>query len=308
MSNLSPLPRRWLRNPQAARHAETIRDILDTPPITPSTNGLVLFAEIGTAKLLPFLVAIKSLHARLGRGRVALLDDGTLIGADRALLAHHCGDPEIIPPASNSDTALPDGSAWHALRTVLERRRTEYWLSLSSDSVTIGPVPEIEQAIALNASFLLLGEGPLEGPKPLRDFCRAAYPDGPIDGNVTAQLESRLGEIARPDRRYVRGDAGLMGFAAGGPGLHFAAASRSDLEHLVDAKRMSEPGAAQVAANLQLSSENRTQFLPRERYRHDGAAGWDQSTSFLRFAGEDRHADGRYAEASRIAIEALRRK
>ena len=305
---MPPLARSRLRIVESARHAEAITGILETPPITPHHDGLVLFAEIGSEQLLACLVAIKSLHARLGRGRVALLDDGTLIGADRALLAHHCGDPEIIAPPRKGAQIFPGGPAWHALGTLLERRSSEYWLWLSSDSVTLGPVPEIERAIALNASFVLLGEGTVEDPRPLDDFCRAAYPGGPAGGDVAARLESRLAEIARPAWRYVQGDVGLMGFAAGGPGIRFATACRAGLEQLVGTEVLSETGATQVAANLLLASEGRTQFLPRERYRHNSTAGWDADTSFLRFSGEDSHADERYAEASQIAIEALRQR
>ncbi|WP_137681599.1 hypothetical protein [Aurantiacibacter suaedae] len=305
MSDMPPLPRRWLRIVESARHAEAIKGILDTPPITSHNDGLVLFAEIGNEELLSCLVAVKSLHAQLGKGRVALLDDGTLIGSDRALLAHHCGDPEIIAPANKGERPLPEGPGWRALSTLLERRNSEYWLWLSNDSVTLGPVPEVERAVALNASVVLPGRGALESARPLGDFCRLAYPDGPTTGNITARLESRLAAVNRGNWRYFQGDMGLMGFAAGGPGLRYATASRADLEQLVGAEALSEDGAAQVAANLLLASESRTVILPREHYRHSGSEGCDKNASFLRFGGEDPHADGHYAEASQNAIEAL---
>ncbi|MEN7538400.1 hypothetical protein [Aurantiacibacter flavus] len=286
-------------NDETARHAAANPAILETPPIAPHGESLVLFTEIGNAQLLRCLVAIKSLHAQLGRGRVALLDDGTLTGADRAVLAHHCGDPEIIAPA---DT----GPGWRALETLLKRRGSAYWLWLSGDSVTIGPVPEIEQAIAINASFLLPLEGSANHPEPLSDFARAAFPDGPVSGEVMARLESRLARIDRPGWRYVQSDAGLMGFAAGGPGIRFAAACRAELEELIGADDVNGPEAAQVAASLLLASESRTVLLPQERYRHGGATGWNDGTSFLHFSGGDRHAGEHYAQASQIAIEALR--
>ena len=71
------LPRRWRVKQDAARHAAAIADILETPPIVPRQDGVVLFSMIGTAVLLPYLVAVKSLWHQLGRGRIALLDDGT---------------------------------------------------------------------------------------------------------------------------------------------------------------------------------------------------------------------------------------
>ncbi|RIV86275.1 hypothetical protein D2V17_09715 [Aurantiacibacter xanthus] len=302
---MPPLPRGWLRVVEAARHAEAIKAILDTPPIAPRDDGLVLFAEIGSAQLLPCLVAIKSLHARLGRGRVALLDDGTLIGSDRAVLAQHCGDPEIIVAPGSDDTGLSDLPGWRALATVLERRSSEYWLWLSGDGVTLGPVPEVERAVALNASFLMPQDQVPGEPIPLADFCRATYPDGPVDSEIAARLESRLGGIERPGWRYLRSDSGLMGFAAGGPGLRSAAACRADLEQLVAPEDLCDADAARVAASLLLASENRTVILPHNRYGHASTASWDIGTSFLHFSDDARHADARYAEASQTAIAAL---
>ena len=302
---MPPIPRSWLRVVETARHAEAIQGILNTPPITSRDDGLVLFAEISSAQLLPCLVAIKSLHARLGRGRVALLDDGTLIGSDRAVLAQHCGDPEIILAPGSDDTVFPDLPAWRALGTVIERRSSEFWLWLPAESVTLGPVPEVEQAIAINASFLMAGEQALDEPLSLEDFCHAAYPEGPTDRDIAGHLESRLGGIERPGWRYVQGNGGLMGFAAGGPGPRSAGACRADLERLIATEDLRQAEAAKVAANLLLASESRTVILPHDRYCHYSTASWHDATSFLRFGSDPDHADTRYAEASQIAIAAL---
>src|SRR5690606_18052021 len=151
------LPQRWRTYRDATRHAEAIAGILDTPPIVPRNDGLVLFSMIGTAVLLPYLVAVKSLWSRLERGRVAILDDGTLSAGDRALLTHHCGNPEIIRFAEVDMAGFPQGGCWERFLTILDRRTSEYWLQLDSDTVTIGPVPEVADAIDRNRSFTLLG-------------------------------------------------------------------------------------------------------------------------------------------------------
>ena len=95
MNMTSILPRRWRAKQEATRHNEAIAEVLSTPPIVPKADGVVLFSMIGTAVLLPYLVAVKSLWHELRRGRVAILDDGTLTAQDRAVLAHHCGDLHI---------------------------------------------------------------------------------------------------------------------------------------------------------------------------------------------------------------------
>lgn len=145
---------RKLREGQFLRAA---RGILHTPPVRGADDGVILFSMIGTKVLLPYLVAVKSLHAQLRRGRVVMLDDGTLTAADKAVLAQHLDHPRIIPIASVATGPCPRGGTWERLLTILDLRRDAYVIQLDSDTVTLGPVPEIAQAIAAGRSFTLRG-------------------------------------------------------------------------------------------------------------------------------------------------------
>ena len=119
MNMSSLLPRRWRSKLEATRHAEAITGILQTPPIAARQDGVVLFSMIGTAVLLPYLVAVKSLHHELDRGRIAILDDGTLTAQDKAILAHHCSDPEIMRIQDVVLGEFPKGGTWERLLTIL---------------------------------------------------------------------------------------------------------------------------------------------------------------------------------------------
>jgi hypothetical protein len=157
MTLLGFLPKRWRPNEDVARHAETIVGVLHTAPIEPSGGGPSIVSTLGTAEVLPYLVAIKSLHRQLGRGRVVIVDDGTLTGEDRAILAHHCGDPEIVPHSAVRRGSFPADALWAGILTVLDRRNGQYWIMLDPHTVTRGPVPEIEQALASNRSLSTAG-------------------------------------------------------------------------------------------------------------------------------------------------------
>ena len=69
---------RIVRRLREQRHWRGAKAVLATPPLVPADDGVILFSMIGTRVLYPYLVAIKSLHHNLGRGRVVILDDGTL--------------------------------------------------------------------------------------------------------------------------------------------------------------------------------------------------------------------------------------
>ena len=303
MSKWLLLPRRWRVKRDAALHAQAIADVLDTPPIVPHNDGLVLFSMIGTAVLLPYLVAVKSLWRELGRGRIVLLDDGTLTGEDKAILAHHCGDPEFIAIHKVDTRGFPQGGCWERLLTILDRRTGEYWLQLDSDTVTLGPVPEVLEAIAANRSFTLLGGADAgDATRELADFAQWRYPGGPQGGHVQARVESRMGQIAKPGWRYIRGCAGFAGFAAGGPGRPLAAAFLGQMKALLGPDDIAIWGTEQIASNFHIANEPRSLLLPYGRYLNYWAEDWDADAAFVHFVGTHRYHGGAYERASRGAI------
>jgi len=270
------LPQRWRSTPEAARHAEAIAGVLHTPPLERTAGGPAVVSLLGTAEVLAYLVAIKSLRHRLRRGSVAIVDDGTLTGEDRAILAHHCGDPEIVPHQAVRRGPFPAGGAWAALLTVLDRRAGQYWIALDPRTVTLGEVPEIEAAIASNRSFALTG--------------------GEAKGGEARRAERRLAVLCGTRGwRYRPGCHGLAGFAAGGAGRALAGALCTELAAL------GESATAEAARNLVLANEIDPVLLPKPRYRRVSAA---PDTAFIHFPDGPRHGEA-YAEASRRAIAQL---
>ncbi|MCP5389145.1 MAG: hypothetical protein H6915_05205 [Novosphingobium sp.] len=304
------LPYRWRRRIDSARHDRAVRAILDTPPIRPRKDGLVLFSMIGTAVLLPYLVAVKSLWRQLQHGRIAILNDGTLTPRDRAVLARHCGDPEILEIDAVKVGAFPNGGTWERLLTILDHRQGEYWLQLDSDTVTIGPVPEVAQAIQSNRSFTLLGGSDAEiGALPLGEIAQRLYPGGPEDGHIQQRLESRMGQFPQ-DRgwRYVRGCSGFAGFAAGGEGRALAAAFLEQMKRIVGPEDVSIWGTEQITSSFVIANEPAPMLLPSSRYVNYWGSPWPQDAAFLHFVGTHRYDHGAYASESQRQINALQQE
>ncbi len=308
MNMSSLLPHRWRSKREATRHAEAITGILETPPIVPKTDGVVLFSMIGTAVLLPYLVAVKSLWNELQRGRIAILDDGTLTAQDRAILAHHCGDPEIMRIADVVLQEFPKGGTWERLLTILDRRSGEYWIQLDSDTVTLAPLPEVADAIARNRSFLFLGEAEAAvGPLPLAEFHQRFYRDGEQDGHVQTRIESRLDRVdAKRGWKYARGCSGFAGFAAMGAGRGLASAFLTEMTGMIGEDDVTIWGTEQVTSNFQLANETAPVVLPYDRYLNYWNEDWDEGAGFVHFVGTHRHDNGAYVRASLAAIERLK--
>lgn len=289
-------------------HSHMARAVLDTPPISPADDGLVLLSMIGTAVIVPYLVAIKSLHRQLGRGRVMLLDDGTLTAADRAILAHHLGDPKILSIAEVDTGPCPRGGTWERLLTILDLRAHDYVIQLDSDTLTLGAVPEVLEAIAQNRSFTLSGgerEAPL-GFLPLPEFAALFYPKGERTGHIQIEIESRLLRLLAPEgRRYARGCSGFAGFSCGGPGREAAYSFSQDAEAIVEG-RWREWGTEQVSSTYVIANEAGSTLLPYDRYFNYWNEPWGADMRFVHFVGTYRYANGAYRRATRQVLELLR--
>ena len=288
-------------------HNRLSKSILNTPPIVPQSDGLVLFSMIGTAVLLPYLVAVKSLQHHLQRGRIIILDDGTLTANDRAILAAHCGKPEIHSIHDVKTDPCPQGGTWERLLTILAIRSDDYVIQLDSDTVTVGSVPEVLAAITDNCSFSIAGgkEAANLGFLPIPAFARHFYPEGPVIGHVQALLESRLGSVPElATSRYARACSGFAGFARGGPGVEAARAFSAVGESLTGA-RWTEWGTEQISSNFVIANEAGSSLLPYNRYLNYWAEPWGIDAGFIHFVGTHRFDNGAYAQATRKAIAAL---
>ena len=298
----------FLSKRRERKHLAQCAALLETPPLVPQDDGLVIFSMIGTRVVLPYLLAVKSLHRQLQRGRAIILDDGSLTPADKALLAAQLGNPQIIPIASVETGDCPNGGCWERLFTLLALRDVDYVIQLDSDTVTIGSVPEVAEAVAANRSFTLSGgetEAPL-GSLPLPEFAQRFYPEGEEGGHIQSTFESRILQL--PDatsKRYARGCAGFAGFAKGGGGIKAAHAFSRDAQAIVG-DRWSEWGSEQIASNYLIANEEGATLLPYARYFNYWNSPWGGDMRFIHFVGAWRYANDSYAKATDRAINLLR--
>lgn len=291
----------------AWQHGRAVRQILDTPPVVPCNDGVILFSMIGTAVVLPYLVAVKSLHARLRRGRIMLLDDGTLTKDDKVILDHHCGNPEIFTFADIDTAPCPTGNCWERLLAILDLRRDHYVIQLDSDTVTLGPVPEIEAAIANNRSFTLGGgiEDVAHGFMTIPQMIREIYPEGPIYPHIQSVIESALRDMSgAEDLKYIRGCAGFSGFAKSTSGRAMAERFAVDAGRIVG-DRFSEWGSEQVASNFVVANDPDPIQLPYDRYTNHWEEPLPSNPAFIHYIGTYRYDRGSYVASTEHAITLL---
>ncbi|WP_419809229.1 hypothetical protein [Sphingomonas sp.] len=294
---------RW----KQARHGWRTRGVLATPPLRPRDDGVVIFSLIGTRVLLSYLVAVKSFHRHLGRGRVVVMDDGSLTAADRLVLARHLGDPEILALRDVDTGPAPRGGTWERLLTILDARADDYVIQLDSDTITRAPMPEVTAAIDAGRSFTLRGEA--DAALMPADAFVATLPA--IDGRMhiqkaTERLLDRLDLPGLPVPRYVRGCSGFAGFAPGDGGRLLADAFSQACEARLGADRWREWGTEQVTSNFVIANEADALLLPYDRYLNYWGQDVPAAAPFVHYLGMCRYRGRAYRDATRAAIAELR--
>ena len=152
MSASFHVPRRWYGLDGPTALLEASMGVLETPPCPPDPHGPLLFAAIRAADVPAFLLVAKSFARAIERGRFAVLEDGSLTGEDRALLAHHCGDPQIL--MGRADNApFPSILEWQGIAALLGRHETCYRIYLDMGRVALDAPSEVRDAIGRNRGF-----------------------------------------------------------------------------------------------------------------------------------------------------------
>lgn len=296
-------------------HRRLAKRVLATPPIPVDDDGVILFSMIGTAVLLPYLVAVKSLRQHLGRGRAVILDDGTLTAADHAVLAHHLNHPRLLSIRDVDTRDCPQGGTWERLLTILDLREDVYVIQVDSDTVTLGDLHEVRAAIDASRDFTLRGEAEAE----VRTSTEIARDLADVDPrgaglHVQDAAEAAIGSVAISDRealRYVRGCAGFAGFAPGGPNRGLAEEFSRAMEDAVGRDRWSRWGSEQVTSNFVIANGRDPLLLPYDRYLNFwnaalfGRATLPTDPAFVHFIGTYRFHGDAYLSATRTAIDRL---
>ncbi|MBV8165903.1 MAG: glycosyltransferase family 2 protein, partial [Alphaproteobacteria bacterium] len=201
--------RRKLARDRFERQTHAVRE---TPPLRPVGAPLTFVSMVSHVDVSMYLIAIKSLYRRLGRGRILIVDDGSLTAEDCAVLAEHLGNPTIIGLHTLDTGRCPRGGTWERLVLILDRCAAgDYVIQVDSDTLAQAGLDEVAACVEANRAFTL-------GTRMGNAFCtlrEAAARVADLPGNHI-QMAAERAFATLPDadrRRYVRGSSGFAGFA-----------------------------------------------------------------------------------------------
>lgn len=272
-----------------------------TTPIAPTADGPIVLSMVNRRDYIPYLIAAKSLFRRLHRGRFHVIDDGTMTAAQRSGIRHHLrAEIESIKAVTLGPT--PRGGTWERLTRIADLVTDSYVIQMDCDTLTVGDIDEVREAIDDDASFTLITH-PNTHYCSITEACAVARADPATDIHTVAeQILDRLG--SPQTSRYVHGCSGFAGFAKGS----FDRSEIYRISRIMEealGNRWSEWGSEQVTSNYIVSNASRIATLPYPKYRNYDAEPIGPDTSFIHFIGTHRFRHGYYRRRARREVAAI---
>lgn len=274
--------------------------ILNTPPLEYKDAPLTILSMVAGYDVKLYLLAMKSLYRRLGRGKIVAIVADDVSPADRRLILQHLGPVKFVDIKSIDTGSCQRGGTWERLVYILDHTPDEYYIQMDCDILCVGAMPEVLECVDANRAFTLADGIPK---KPLTDWVDDAI--ARRNDNVVFEFEKRAPQY--PDAAnlyYLRGSSGFAGFAKGGP-------SRASLEDFhakskaLLGSRWTEWGTEQIASNFTIANSPGSVGLPKPKYLTWEHHQIPADISLLHFLGYCRFDEGVYVQWANREIDAL---
>lgn len=284
------------------RFFQASRAVLDTPPIQRTEDPVRILSSVSHMDLYMYLVALKTYFRYAPFGKVTILDDGSLTPDDLAILDEHANPVDVIPLDDVAYRGGEKGVRWGILLTMAELAEDNFVVQLDSDTVTVGEMPHVTDAISQNRSFTL---GTTMGTE-IRPASETVTEMRKHDSqHVQVVAEQNLDKLrGYPDLKYVRGNSGLVGLGKGALTRQGAEDFLEDMTRAIGAK-WRERGSFQMASNFVVSNAPDAFVLPLAEYRYYHPDADLDSARFIHYMGTYRFVDRSYFDTAHSAVADL---
>jgi hypothetical protein len=254
-----------------------------------------------------YILAVKTLYRRLGRGKIAAIIIREFPKADRDLIERHLGPVEFHFIEDLPTGRCQRGGTWERLFFCVHRSACEYIIQIDCDNLCFGPMEEVARCIEQNRAFTLAEGIPVQ---PLTEWVEKGM-ERKSDQIVTA-FEVRAREFPDAEQwKYVRGSSGFAGFARGGASTELVETfHEGGLQ--VHGARWREWGTEQVASNFVVANSPDAIALPYPKYATFEPSyatfqksGISTEMSMLHFIGPFRFEGGVYPMLANREIDAM---
>jgi hypothetical protein len=308
MDGLATLPARAVARLQRsfAKHSfvQMAKGVLNTPPLRILGEAPLFLSMLPRRDLLAYLLAIKSLYAEIGQGRVAIInergviDHSSLTESDLAVLRYHIPGIEIIDFCTISTGRCPRGGTWERLVKIIEFSKENYVIQVDADTLVSAPIPEVLSCVRANRSFILgtgSGRAVLPAPETARMVQGWIKTYGWTEPSVCVAAEAALDRLPNAaNKSYVHASSGFAGFARGAFSLDELESFSMQMDKLIGLIWQEKWGSEQIGSNYTLANASDPVVLPYPRYATFEPHLPPGEHAFLHYIGECRYNYGVY--------------
>ncbi len=268
--------------------------IYNTPPVSRGDADLAVVTLLQTGDVVMYLHAIKSFaRYAISPSEVHVINDGSLTEADKTNLTRQIETLHIHDIGAIDVAGCPTGGCWERLKYVVELSQRIYTIQLDADTLALGPLREVADAVKSNQPFLL---GTPTGTEIVSTEQAHEFAVVREMSHVQNHSEREMKNLTTPQNRYIRASAGFAGFARGAVSWQDVVAFSQQMERLIvhDNWSWSSWGTEQVASNFVLANTENPLVLVEPDYVNHGANPSDLNAKFLHFIGTNRFTDDIY--------------
>jgi hypothetical protein len=248
-----------------------------------------------------YILAMKSLYARIQRGKLLVLLDDDVLERSRDVLKNHFPGM-VFSNLRDIDTGVCQrGGCWERLIYLLDHSEKEYVIQVDCDTLTFGDISEVVHCAENNIPFTLSHRG-----EPIRTMREAATAARTINSDHIVIATQRLLDQYpdNPSLKYVRASAAFAGFAMKGFARRGIEEFHRELErHL--GTRWQEWGTEQCGSNFAVANSPHAVVLPYPKYGNFEPNLERDKSTFLHFFGTHRYIDNYFALRAQDVIKTL---
>lgn len=289
---------------QYRRYNRLVSAIEDTPPLTINDSPLRVVSMVSERDVRMFLVAAKVLYRRLGEGRFVLIIDRDLPQRERNRLQRALGGgADFLHLEELPVGRCQRGGTWERIVACLDLSAEHYVIQMDCDTLALGDIPEVREAVRANRAFTLCEGIPLQTMAEAAAWVRAHVP---APRHVIDVAQAAFSRYPGADRLfYLRASSGFTGFARGGFRRADIEIFHATMEDLVGRDKWREWGTEQVASNFAVANSPDPMALPHPDYANVTASTNLADLRFGHFIGSYRFHKQILARASVPLIAAL---
>lgn len=271
-----------------------------TPPLQPGHLPFAVLSMVQKRDVLPYLVALKSFALHANPQRVVVVCDPSIDAADEAVFRQHVPHIELRRAEEFQDPRIPKGGTWERLAAIAQYNTSTYVVQLDADTVALGPLPEVVEAIQRGCGFVI-GEDPNQ--QLLTTTQAAELARGWPDRHIQAVAEKTMAKAGLDLPMYVRGCSGFTGFPVS-TDMQDRLYAFAQKMRAATGDRWSEWGTEQVTSNYLVANARGTSVLPFPAYSTPNN-GPDPRIRFFHFIGYIRYRSSHYANTTQFVIKRM---